>query len=837
MQIEMSDAVTESYYILPDAVQEIDDELFVQDEIILAESRAQLTLLNAVQADMLVLRNPEDTPVCNLSHLDDSIQLHQAPTRRREVQILYHNLLRIIERHPDVHPSDMIVMAPQVSDYVPYIKAIFGSNQSQLDYQLLDLGMQNSNEIVQGFLQLIALSASRWNVNDLLQLFENRAFQRHHQISSSDFQAIKKWIESTGIHWGDDSEHRDELMLRRHCKNGMAEKTSIGTWDHGLNRLMLGLTTLLDEAQETEFDLLPCGSVDFSQVELLSKWIRLIHSLRDDLSPLNDGSKITMGDWSKYLECLLESYFQCDYESGESANDFEDLKQQFELLRLSALSCDEAVYPFCSVNIHLNELLEQRGITYRENHVQAVRFCSLMPLRSIPAKVIAILGMEEGGFPRQNQYSSLNLLSGEKECDYCPLPTDYDRYLFLEPIHSAQQCLLISYQGYSSKDQKELHPCLVAAELFAYLDKYYTLLGQKVSQVCQFKHPFDAFHTSYFQKDSPYPNYSLHDYQTALVNSHIKAAPHAFLRQFDPPVNVFSESEIEVVDLKHLSALVRNPLKFYLNKGMGVYLENGEDREIKTEEGLTLTPLQKFQMKESAVKESIDSLLQHAEKTGKMPLGLFKTVAQQKMQEEKELIVAALKKHNINEDEIFQIEFSQGCQEPFLKAENHWTVPSLIIESEGKKHVVVGKIPYVCPQGMISPTKGSIEEMWKLWPQFLLFNYAAGRLPNPVERQILPLHAAKTKKTFFVDPIPYLKTFLNYYEISLRQVSPLLPEWISSISKEDVKGLRKKMEGSFGQFQKSEINWILNKTDLPHPEKIIRDWKPMLDLLAKSCEF
>ncbi len=81
-----------------------------------------------------------------------------------------------------------------------------------------------------------------------------------------------------------------------------------------------------------------------------------------------------------------------------------------------------------------------------------------MPLRSIPAKVIAILGMEEGVFPRQNQYSSLNLMSGHQECDHSPLPTDYDRYLFLEALHSTKHFLLLSYPGFNAKDQKEFPP-------------------------------------------------------------------------------------------------------------------------------------------------------------------------------------------------------------------------------------------------------------------------------------------------------------------------------------------------------------------------------------------
>ena len=76
------------------------------------------------------------------------------------------------------------------------------------------------------------------------------------------------------------------------------------------------------------------------------------------------------------------------------------MKGQFEILRNSTRFFKEALYPFASVKTHLLSLLQHRGMTYREDHLQTVRFCSLMPLRSIPAKVIALLGMQEGDFPR-----------------------------------------------------------------------------------------------------------------------------------------------------------------------------------------------------------------------------------------------------------------------------------------------------------------------------------------------------------------------------------------------------------------------------------------------------
>ena len=55
-------------------------------------------------------------------------------------------------------------------------------------------------------------------------------------------------------------------------------------------------------ATRTSLEVPPCSMVDFSQAELLGRWIRLLYSLRDDLSPLEDHTRMTMEDWVKFFD-------------------------------------------------------------------------------------------------------------------------------------------------------------------------------------------------------------------------------------------------------------------------------------------------------------------------------------------------------------------------------------------------------------------------------------------------------------------------------------------------------------------------------------------------------
>lgn len=840
-QIEESSATTTACYFLPTSVKQLDQDLFENEDLHFLPTDAFLTLLNCIQADILLMRNPQNRPRKNLDYLDTSIQLHIVSNKRREIEILYNNLLSLIEKDPTICPNDIIVMAPQITEYMPYIHSLFGSEESLLDFQILDLGLHNQSDLVQGFLQLLELSTSRWDAGQLLQLFEHRSFQRRHQLTQGDYDLIQQWIESTGIRWGETFEHRNEMLQRDHCTRGMVEDTEVGTWDYGIARLLIGLTTTLKAHKGQGLDVPPSDQVDLSQSELLGKWIRLMHALKDDLSPLHDGSHLTLEDWVNYLYCLLENYFQIDLEDSQSLEDFEGLTSQFETLRSCSRALPTAQFSFASIRTHLHSLLQQKGMIYRENHLQTVRFCSMMPLRSIPAKVVYLIGMHEGAFPRQNQQSSLNLSLQHEGTSYCPTPVDYDRNLFLEALHSAQNYFIISYQGYSQKDGKELQPSLLVEELFSYLNKYYSLQEKTIQECCVFRHPFDSFNKNYFVKESVFSNFSSSDFKAAqayYIKS--KKPPHRFLHDFtliNHETNVVIPPKT-TIDLKHLAAVARNPIKFYLNKVLEVYLQTDEDRRLKNDEELIVSPLDRYVMKRDALKQPIHYILQRAEKEGKLPLGLFKTVASDKFKEEVEDIYDRLKKHSIKPEDIFHIEFCTSCSAPTQISESYWLFPALPVSySNGHQIHIVGELSNVTPKGLLSMSKATLSEVWKTWPQFLVYQYATKLHPQPLENQLILAYHSKPKKAFFDDPEPYLKQFIDYYGLCLKNFSPLIPDWIPLILDDNSKGIQDKMRQlftstSFGsEYQSLDLKWILNKDRLPCTDKMLEYWKDQAQLL------
>lgn len=841
-QIEESLAITEAKYLLPEHVKELGEEIFFHEDLFFSEEKSPLTLLHAIQADLLMMRAPQHDHPFELSD-SKSIQLHIVPNRRREVEILYHNLLHLISSDPSLYPGEIIVMAPQIQEYVPYIETVFGSQKSQLDFQVLDLEIQLQNEIAQGFLQLIELSESRWNSNALIQLFDHPSFQRKHQLTKSDQTTIREWVKQTAIYWGENTDHRNAILKEKHCQSSMVDSTIVGTWEYGISRLLMGLTNVFEKQSSLPLEIAPYEAIDFSQTDLLGRWIELLHSLRDDLSPLEDRTRMTIEEWGNFLICLLESYFQPNFDDSKSLNEYEDIKNQLNILRSSARHFKETVFSFTSVKSHLLLLLQQGTITYREDRLNAVRFCSLVPLRSIPAKVIAMMGMEEGAFPRTEHRQSLNLMMNNHDVHYCPMSSDYDRYLFLEALHAAQNYILFSYQGYHPQEGRDNSPSLVIEELFSYCDQYYTISGKKVSEVCIVQHPYDSFDAKYFKKENGLFNYSMTDYKSSKIFYKEKKKPHCFIEEFywKEDFSIDKLANHEQINIRHLSAVVRNPIKFTLNQLHEIYLQTEEDRIIQDEEEIQISSLEKHLIIKEALSGSIENVLAQAEREGKLPLGIFNTLSKRHLKDEHQKINEQLLKHAINPCHLFQIEFCTSCPSPVQLKEDHWLFPAVSLTLDGGKKIsIVGKLPQVSSKGLVVLSKGSLTDAWKIWPQYLLYCQAVKLFPSKLESRLIFANGNHLKTQFFEDSELYLKKLIHYYAFCLDHFSPLLPDWIPLILNENIDGLQNKIKDifgeSFGLFQSPELRWFLNRYHLPSAEHIIQHWKYPCNELAGAIQ-
>lgn len=827
-------------YLLPGNVEGVSQYDLLLGDYTSSESHGPLTLLQALQTDLLLMRNPSDAEKIDLDASDDTIQIHEAPSLLREVQVLYERLLHLIDIHTEdvdpITPQDIVVMAPNIRDYEPYINMVFGGDDSQLSVQIADLDIQARSSIIHGFCLLLNLGEERWDVAALLEIFDCQPFQRKHHLKGEDLFQLQLWIQQLAIRWGGDLQHRNEILERHHCRQGMASDGYVGTWEEGISRLLTTLSMVENSPSSFEDKALfleKSVSITPSQGDLAGKWIRILRSLRDDFEPLSDGTMMSLKDWSSYLLCLLETYFSIDFRDPSETASYESLVSHLNAFASAELShptrfCS-ARYSFVSIKKHLESLLSTQSYSFHETHLQAVRFCSMLPMRAIPAKIIYLLGMEESRYPRREVFQSFNLMHGNNKSTYCPSCIDYDRYLFLEAILSARRYLCLSYMVTEQLAGLEGSPSPMVVELLHYLDEAFTLSGDKTSDrvVCLHSYyPFDA--SNFDHNEQRRRSFSLRYYRAAQAYYHReKTSAHRFIPEFYQSGSLQAEVEEKsiFVDIKELAELARHPIRAYLRQGLGIYLDTEADWSLETEESFALTPLNRAILKRMALAQPFSDVLEEGRRRGFMPLGTFGMVASRSFERDVEELHGHLSAMGIGKEDLFDVELQHNCEVPRQEDERLWVVPSITLS----KYTIVGRLRDLTFEGLFVYTKDRLPDVVKVWPQYLVCCCLPEIGQNTIGRRLLLGKSGTSKESCFEDPQSLLISYLNYWRSLQKQVSPLMPEWIPSLLEGDETMLRKQifgtMEGSWMMPRDEYVFWSLDKTRHPSTLAWMPSWR------------
>lgn len=144
------------------------------------------------------------------------------------------------------------------------------------------------------------------------------------------------------------------------------------------------------------------------------------------------------------------------------------------------ISCGQSAYysDVISIEVLRSDLEARTNHLLRDQNffVGKISFCTFMPMRVIPFRIVCLLGMNDNKYPRVSIPIGFDLVH-EQERKGDRSRYDDDKYLFLEAVTSAQDYLYISYIGQSTHDNTECYPSLLVTELLNYIDQCFYLSG------------------------------------------------------------------------------------------------------------------------------------------------------------------------------------------------------------------------------------------------------------------------------------------------------------------------------------------------------------------------
>lgn len=545
------------------------------------------TLLAELQRGILDARpmpgNAEDRIA--VAHDDRSIELHCAWSPLGEVQALRDYLLDCFaDETLHLTPGDILVAAPDIDRYAGTVRAVFGETRPLVPFALADRPAARESAVPGLFLALLDYLGSRCAVPELLELLEYPALHRRFGMEAADLPSARRLLREAGAAWGLDEAQRGEM--------GLAAAGAEHSLRHALDRLLLGRA--MGDADALHAGLAPCTSDGENAATALTGLLELCRSLKR-WRALWLAERET-GEWPGFLLAMQAAFLHPD----------EDAEGQRGLREAIAALAEETALARCAgelgrrvVRLRLEEHLnEGPGVGGGALPGGRVAFCNMVPMRSLPFKVICLLGLNDGDFPRTQRPPAFDRMAAQ------PRPGDRnrkddDRYLFLEAILSARDRLYISWVGHDRRDGKERPPSPVIGELRDHLDACFApadapkgSIGARLVR----EHPMQPFSEDNYNGKSGPPGYD-----EAWLPAVAKIAPPLPETRLPEAADEDDRRRVEPADLL---AFWRNPARWFLRRRLGMRLF--EDAELPPDsEPFTLGGLEKHGIRAEIIRRRL----------------------------------------------------------------------------------------------------------------------------------------------------------------------------------------------------------------------------------------
>lgn len=579
-------------------------------------------LLHNIQSDILELENRAVAGVNieefsrsdnkrPLDPLDSSITFHVCHSPQREVEVLHDRLLAMLEEDPTLTPRDIIVMVADIDSYSPFIQAVFGSAPADryLPYAISDRRARQSHPVLEAFISLLSLPDSRFVSEDVLALLDVPVLAARFDITEEGLRYLRQWVNESGIRWGIDDDNVRELEL---------PATGQHTWRFGLTRMLLGYA--MESAQGEWQSVLPYDESSGLIAELVGHLASLLMQLNIWRRGL--AQERPLEEWLPVCRDMLNAFFLPDTET-EAAMTL--IEQQWQAIIAEGLGAQygDAV-PLSLLRDELAQRLDQERISQRFL-AGPVNICTLMPMRSIPFKVVCLLGMNDGVYPRQLAPLGFDLMSQKpKRGDRSR--RDDDRYLFLEALISAQQKLYISYIGRSIQDNSERFPSVLVQELIDYIGQSHYLPGDEALN-CDESEARVKAHLTCLHTRMPFDP---QNYQPGERQS--------YAREWLPAVSQAGKAHSEFVQplpftlpetvpLETLQRFWAHPVRAFFQMRLQVNFRT-EDSEIPDTEPFILEGLSRYQINQQLLnalveQDDAERLFRRFRAAGDLPYGAF----------------------------------------------------------------------------------------------------------------------------------------------------------------------------------------------------------------------
>ena len=553
-------------------VHDVDDPGDAHDD-----GAERLHLLGALQTSIRRLR-PQILAAGKADREDASLRVHACHTRMRELEVLKDALLGFLAADPTLQARDIVVMAPDIGAYAAHIPAVFGEaarytgNASHIPWHIADVRLALTHPLLGAFSNLLELAESRFRVSDVLGFLDTPAVARRFGIDEGTRANIENLVRRAGVAWGLDAEMK--------AAAGAAPLVA-SSWQFGMDRLYAGLV-IGDDRPHEEFDgVVPVAGVAGSAAETLGCLDALLETLRRLRAEFARARPLDA--WCQWLIDAVDGLFAADRRDFAEVEALDALRRMLARLGTQADAAGRDTALAWGV---AREAVRAALATISERQpflLGGVTFCGLVPQRSIPFRVVCLLGMNEGEFPRPSSDAGLNPVAAKPRRGDRDTRNE-DRYLFLEALMAARERLHISFLGEGVNDGKPRNPSSVLAELLQFLDGQLPA-GERSWLV---RHPLQPYDPRYFRGAGAGTSADarLFSYDRAFADFPRTPLPAVAFDDAKPGTRPVASCADTTVSLASFKRFWKDPSKVFLRDELSVGLEALDDETWPDTEAL-----------------------------------------------------------------------------------------------------------------------------------------------------------------------------------------------------------------------------------------------------------
>ncbi len=455
-------------------------------------------LLARLQNAILELQELAPASV-RLAATDRSVEVHVCHSRTRELEVLHDRLLALFKAHAGtaeaLQPADVVVLTPDLEATAPLIEAVFGTMPParRIPWRMTGLGGSRENAVARVLDEALRLAASRFPASRMFDLLQQAPVAAHFGLDEAALETVHAWLRAAGVRWGLDADAGAEA-------GGTGESAAAApahTLDEGLHRLFLAWAAGDAAAHASFAGRVGAAAPEGQAAQALGSLWRYADSLRQVRDAVLRAH--TGAGWRSALNAVLDRLVG---DSVAYAEDVREVRAAIAALADNIAAAElAATVPLEVVHPALVELLDDpaRGGVPGGT----VTFSALPTLRSLPYRVVCVIGLDQGAFPGSDRPAEFDLMAARPQAGDRQRRLD-DRNLFLDLVLSVRENLHLSYVGRSVRDGSALPPSVLVDELLDVLaSACATEAGSPAALAAArrrlvVEHPLQAFSATYF---------------------------------------------------------------------------------------------------------------------------------------------------------------------------------------------------------------------------------------------------------------------------------------------------------------------------------------------------